>query len=171
MVEKIHSLLREKGGEVFNSAAAKLRQVRIHWILALIILTCMLSGFGMIAGTRMNVAILGSGGNIKVDRVGVYSDGGCSVLTYLNWGTLEPGSSNNIRVYIRNEGNYASILYLDVANWNPANAASYMVVSWNYDGRILNSQENVEVKLTLSVSRDIDSISSFSFDLIIGIAQ
>jgi hypothetical protein len=172
MVEKVRWLMKDKGAGVFNSIVAKLRQVKIHWILVLVFLTCLLSGFGIIAGTRVNVAILGSGGNIKVDGVGVYSDRGCSVaIAFLDWGTLEPGSMSNNTVYIRNEGNHASTLYLDVANWNPISAANYMIVSWNYDGRILNSQQNVEVKLTLSVSQEIGNISSFSFDLIIGVVQ
>ena len=170
--KRIRYLYLQKVAKTFNLSVMKLRQVKIHWVLALIVLACVLSGFGIIAGSRVNVAILGSGGNIKVDGVGVYGDSDCSVvLTYLDWGTLEPGSSSNITVYIRNEGNQASTLYLDVANWNPANAVYYMGVRWNYDGRILNPQENVEVKLTLSVSQEIDSISSFSFDLIIGVAQ
>jgi len=165
---RIRYLYQQKFANAFNLSVMKLRQVKIHWVLALIVLTCILSGFGIIAGSRMNVAILGSGGNIKVDGVGVYNDRNCSVsLTYLNWGTLEPESVSNITVYIRNEGNQAATLFMVADNWNPTNASNYMSLSWNYDGKMLSPMETVEVTLTLSVSPNVENIVDFSFDVII----
>jgi hypothetical protein len=168
MVEKVRWLLKEKGAEVFNSAVAKLRQVKSKWILVLIILTFVLSGFGIIAGSRVNVAILGSGGNIKVDGVGVYSDSGCSVaLAYLDWGTLEPGSSVKKTVYIRNEGNAAAMLSMTTSNWNPTSASTYLGLSWNYNGQTVDVNAVTQVTLTLSASSSISGITSFSFDITI----
>jgi hypothetical protein len=168
--KRIRYLYLQKVAKTFNLSVMKLRQVKIHWVLALIVLTCILSGFGIIAGSRVNVAILGSGGNIKVDGVGVYNDRNCSVATtYLNWGTLEPGSAQNITVYVRNEGNSAATLFLVTENWTPTDASSYMDFVWNYDGRTLSSMEVVEVIFTLSVSSDIGNVATFSFDIVIGI--
>jgi len=44
-----------------------------------------------------------------------------------------------------------------------------MGLSWNYDGRVLNPTELVEITLTLSVSSDVENIVDFSFDIIIGV--
>lgn len=58
---------------------------------------------------------------------------------------------------------------LAVTNWSPTTASEYMSVRWNYDGRTLSTMENVEATLTLSVSEEVQSICSFSFDVIIGV--
>jgi hypothetical protein len=167
--KRIRYLYLQRVAKTFNLSVTKLRQIKIHWVLALIVLTCILSGFGIIAGSRVNVATLGSGGNIKVDGVGVYNDGNCSVATaYLDWGTREPGSSSNITVYIRNEGNQVATLFMTVDNWNPDNASDYMSLSWNYDGKMLSPVETAAVTLTLSVSPNVQNIVDFSFDVIIG---
>lgn len=108
---------------------------------------------------------------MKVDGVGVYKDNNCSiVVTYLDWGTLQPGSARNITLYIRNEGNHVESLFMATSNWNPIDATDYMSLSWNYNGKTLNPMETVEVTLTLSISPTVESIADFSFDVVIGVS-
>jgi len=152
-----------------NMALRLLGRVKRHVLLEFLIMICVLTGFGIIAASQWRATIIGSYGNVRVDGVGVYEDRNCSVATsYLDWGTLEPGSAQNITLYVRNEGNHVATLFLAVDNWNPANAPDYMSLSWNYDGRTLSPMQTVAVTLTLSVSQNVENIVDFSFDVIIG---
>jgi len=83
---------------------------------------------------------------------------------------VEPGSLNNVTVYMRNEGNRLPTFPLTTDNWNPLNASDYLTLSWNYDGRQLNPLEVVQVTLTLTVSSSVQGIESFSFDIIISVS-
>jgi hypothetical protein len=76
---------------------------------------------------------------------------------------------NNVMVYVKNEGNVAASITLATENWNPLNASDYLVLSWNYDGRQLNTREEAQVTLTLTVSSSVQGIEDFSFDIIISI--
>jgi len=147
-----------------------LRRINKRALLALLISICVWFSLSIIASSQWASIIIGSRGNLKIDGVGVYKDRSCIVaITYLDWGTLEPGSVRNATLYIRNEGNHGVTLFLATDNWNPVNTSSYMVLSWNYDGRMLGSLESVEVTLTLSVSLEVQNIADFSFDVIIGV--
>jgi len=111
---------------------------------------------------------LRSVGNIKALGVGVYWDSGCSQsVSSIDWGMVEPGAVKNVTVYIRNEGNAPITLSLQTSNWNPSNAADYISLSWNYNGQTINANQVITVTLTLSISSNIQGITTFSFDIII----
>jgi hypothetical protein len=114
-----------------------------------------------------------SSGVVRVEvgytAVGVYWDADCTNrVTSIDWGTLYPGQTASKLIYIRNEGNVSMTLSLATENWNPPEAANYISLSWNYDGRTLRPGDVIPVTLYLSVSPNIPStITSFSFDIII----
>ncbi len=84
---------------------------------------------------------------------------------------VEPGSINNVTVYVRNEGNVAATISLTTENWNPANASDYLTLGWNYDGRQLSPQEVIAAILTLTVCPSVHGIEGFSLDIIISISS
>lgn len=107
-------------------------------------------------------------GTVKGIGVGVYWDSGCSnQVTSVDWGTVEPGSTKNVTVFIRNEGNVPETLSLETENWNPQNASSHMSLTWDYGGQAIDVDEVVQVTLSLSISATIEGITSFSFDIVI----
>jgi len=111
---------------------------------------------------------LSSTGTIETIGVGVYSDSQCSTpLSSLPWGTLEPGSNQNVICYIRNEGNSQSTLSMYASNWNPSSAENYLVLSWDYDGHSINPDDAIPVTFTLTVDASIEGITNFSFDITI----
>ena len=123
--------------------------------------------FGFISST-VNPATIGNVGSIKAINIGVYWDSNCTdEVSTIMWGTLEPGSSRNVTVYVRNEGNTAVVLSLNTTNWVPANASKYMSLSWDYPGQRVNPKEVIQVTLKLSVSPEISGITTFSFDIVI----
>ncbi len=117
--------------------------------------------FGPIKSFAKADSVLGIG-------VGIYWNKDCTNTTHsLNWGFIDPNSCNNLTIFVRNEGNSASSLQLTTLNWTPANASSYISLSWNYSGQILRQNEIIPVRLTLTVSPTIIDITDFSFETII----
>jgi len=107
-------------------------------------------------------------GSIKGVGLGIYWDLACTNTTSsLDFGQLEPGSSKNFTLFLRNEGNSALTLNMTTENWNPTNAADYLTLTWNREGQQVNPDEVVGFVIILYVSEDITGISTFSFDIIV----
>jgi aryl-phospho-beta-D-glucosidase BglC (GH1 family) len=106
---------------------------------------------------------------ITVDPdVGIYLDNGCSqALNSIDWGMADPGTIKNTTVYIKNEGSVPITLSLSTSNWNPANAADYISLSWDYNGQAIDSNQVVQVTISLLVSSNIQGIKMYSFDVVI----
>jgi hypothetical protein len=111
---------------------------------------------------------LNSVGTVKALGVGVYWDSGCSQsVSVIDWGSVEPGAVKNVTIYVRNEGNTPATLSLQTSNWNPANATDYISLSWNYNGQTIDLNQVIGVTLSLSISSNIEGITTFSFDIVI----
>jgi len=134
-------------------------------LISIVALTALASGF-----IQSSVRIVGRG-TVKAIGLGVFWDSNCTnPVTFIDWGMVEPGSMNNVTVYMRNEGNVAATISLTIENWDPSNASEYLTLSWNYDGRQLSPQEAILTTLNLNVSPSVHGIESFSFDIIISVA-
>jgi len=109
---------------------------------------------------------------VTVIGVGVYWDANCSSsVSSLDWGSVKPGSNVTKTVFIRNEGNEPSTLFLNTTNWNPRDASDFIKLNWDYNEYIINPQETTEVTLTLSVDQATEEVKDFSFDIIIGVNE
>ena len=137
-------------------------------LVALVIFASCLVLFGSILGQLIFTRTIGSGGKVKAFGVGVYWDSGCgSAVYYIDWGLVEPGLSSDVTFYVRNEGNYPVALFLGAENWSPENASDYLSLSWDYAGGTISLGETVKVTLSLAASADTESITDFSFDVIL----
>lgn len=100
--------------------------------------------------------------------VSVYYEAECvNEVSSIDWGAVEAGSSKNVTVYVKNWGNRAVTLELSTQNWSPPEASNYMIVDWDYDGRLLNPDDVLQVQLTLTISANITDITTFSFEIVI----
>lgn len=136
--------------------------------LTLILYTLTLSAVSQVMSSFQSNRTISNRGAVKAIGVGVYWDQNCTVeVTSINWGLIEPGSSVNVTVYIRNEGNSAGNLTMYITNWSPSNASNYMTLSWDYMGQLINVDEVLGVTFTLIVSTEIQGITNFSFDIVI----
>jgi hypothetical protein len=107
-------------------------------------------------------------GSVKGIGVGIYWDSACTNRTSsVNWGMLDPGSSKNVTLYVRNEGNAVATLSKSAQNWTPSTASTYMTLNWNYANQALNPNQVLQLKLTLAVSTTVSGLTSFSFDMTI----
>ncbi len=149
---------------------SKIKSERIVAIatLALIVYTLALALTGQVMSAIQANRTITNAGAVKAIGVGVYwNPNGTNMVTSINWGAIEPGSSTNRTCYIQNEGNSPSTLSMTTSNWNPSNASDYISLSWDYGGQLINPDELIQVIFTLSISDSVEGITSFSFDIII----
>jgi len=141
--------------------------------LALVLLTLSLAffSFSSIFGRLNPTLFIGSEGTIETVGIRVYSDSSCSkAVNFVRWGTLEPGSKKNFTVYVRNEVDYAVSLFMFPDDWYPFDASNYISLDWDYAGQTVNPQEVIQTTLTLSISPDIEGITNFNFDIVMGVS-
>lgn len=105
---------------------------------------------------------------VKVLGVDVYWDPECtSMVTEIDWGILEPSDVTNKILYVKNTGNAAVTLSMATENWTPAEAGTFITVTWDIEGSTLNVDAIMAFSITLSVSAEISGISDFSVDIAI----
>lgn len=140
-------------------------------VLILITYTLSLSLVSQAFPADQTSKTLSSTGSIQIQAsvgLGIYSDPGCNnPLTALSWGTLEPGGSQNMVCYIKNEGDLPTTLTMYASEWTPTGADNYLDLSWNYDSNPIDVDVVVQVTFTLLVSPDIEGITTFGFDITI----
>jgi hypothetical protein len=103
--------------------------------------------------------------------IDVYSDAQCrNSVGSIDWGTLSPGDSKNVTVYVRNEGETSIALSIGSYNWTPVEASNYMQVTSNYAGAVLQPGQVLPVTLTLTVNKTISQITDFGVDIDISAA-
>lgn len=117
------------------------------------------------------------GGDINTTQEGI---------SYIDWGTLYPGTSTNRSFYIKSKSNIPIILSLKTSNLTFQNSNDQNVtknlpvenplnLTWNYNDTMLGPGEEIYVTLTLEVSFNTSfveyliayNVNRFSFDIII----
>jgi hypothetical protein len=132
--------------------------------VAVVVGASVLTALGLFTSNRT----VQSHGTIKTVNVGVYWNSGCTNTTVtIDFGMLSPGTTGNVSFYVRNEGNLPVRLGLTTQNWSPANASSYISLSWNREAQTLAAGNVIQATLMLNVSASIGGISNFSFDTVI----
>lgn len=140
---------------------------RAIWVMmaAGLILASAGYAFGLLSSSvRVN-----SSGVIASVNLAVYWDSACTnPVTSIDWGTISPGGSKSVQIYVKNTGNVPITLSLSTENWNPSNAGSYMTLTWDYtSGTKIQSNSALKVTLTLTVSSSIQGVTNFSFNVVI----
>lgn len=117
------------------------------------------------------VTTFSNSGSIQIQttaQINIYEDYyGQYELTSVSWGTLEPGQTQTVDFYVRNEGNTPTTLSFITDNWNPTSAGQYMTIDWDYTGAPIDSDGVRHIRLSLTVDSDIEGIENFSFDMTI----
>jgi hypothetical protein len=109
-----------------------------------------------------------SHGTIRGVNVNVYSDIGCTqVLSSVDWGTIDNGSSTVKTVYVKNEGTANMNLTLGNNTWVPSGATSYLTLTWNRENYVLTNGTSVSADLNLTVSPTFTTGTDFSFNIVI----
>ena len=135
-------------------------------IVSGMMLTLLLIGMSSVA-LAFNIQSVKSELVIEIG-IGVYWDFNCSdPISSVDWGSMKPGSSKNMIIFVRNEGNESVTLSIATSNWNPPEAANFVHLTWNYTGEIVEESGVLSVTLSLHVDVGIKGISAIAFDAIL----
>ena len=122
----------------------------------------------ILAVIALNSIVLYNTGNVKAIDIEVYWDSDCTnEVSLIDWGIIEPETTENVTVYILNTGNSNVMLSMNTTNWSPSSASNYITLSWDYEGQSIGLGQVVQTTLTLSMSPSIQGITSFSFDIVV----
>ncbi|MCW3981171.1 MAG: hypothetical protein NWF11_06810 [Candidatus Bathyarchaeota archaeon] len=137
-------------------------------IIILTAMTMIVATVVVASGILFGSQTINNAGNINSIGVGVYWETECeNEIETIDWGYMEPGSNQNVTVYIRNEGNVAMVLNMSTDNWNPAPASGYITLEWDRESNIVNGDSVLEATLNLQISAYVTEISNFNFDITI----
>lgn len=121
-----------------------------------------------VSGLLTTSKTLSSTGSVKAINVEVFWDSRCTqIVSSVDWGAQEPGGSINRTIYVKNNGNSQMTLSMSCSGWNPAGVDSYLTLTWNREGTIIDADEVLPSVLTFSVSESITGITDFSFNIVI----
>jgi len=124
-----------------------------------------LSLFYVSAATIVRVNIQNSA--VIRSQFSTYWDAACTrEVVNIDWGFLEPASTKTVTIYLRNIGS-AAVLNMTVTNWSPADVNSYITLTWDREGFKIAQSQTVVAKLTLHISKNIQGIKGFSFQIFI----
>jgi len=151
----------------FYSGETRVRRILGASLLAaavLVIVTSSPSIFGLLANAISLTAV----GSVKTLGVGAYWDSACTnEASTIDWGTIQPGSTKNLIIYLKNEGNTPITLSFNTTSWSPPAASTYISLGWSYSGEQISPSAVVQVTLMLNVLGSISGITSFTFDIVI----
>jgi hypothetical protein len=104
----------------------------------------------------------------------------------INWGTVYPGSTNQVSFYLQSTSNVPTTLQMTVANWTyknandtiiwgPADTSPYVNLTWNCENETLASNQTITATLTLTIDSSQEfltylvnnSMQQFSMDITI----
>ena len=101
-------------------------------------------------------------------EIDIYRDAACTkLINSINWGEVEVGGSVDKDIYVKNNGDQRVYLSLLTQNWTPSEAADDMQLLWDYDDSRINPDEEMKITLTLAVGSNIQSIDTFTFDIVL----
>ena len=113
-----------------------------------------------------------SDGTITAVDVGVYSNIECSQnCTSISWGSLYPSNSTARTVYVKNIGTVPITLSMTPVNWDPTDASTYLTLTWNQQGTVLDVGDSVTATLTLTVAADTGDLQDFNVNIVISGAE
>jgi hypothetical protein len=103
-------------------------------------------------------------GTITAVNLGVYQDPACTMpILRVDWGTVEPASTNNQIIYVKNTGNTQETLSMSTENWTPTEASQYLILSWNASGIVLQPSTMIAAESSLLVAVNTVTLESFTF--------
>lgn len=92
-------------------------------------------------------------GTIRTIGVEAYWDTNLENRTEtIDWGTISPGVTKNVTLYIRSVSNVKTTLHIFESDVSPSKISNYLDLSWDYDGALLDPGEIIPVTLFLSAS-------------------
>jgi len=138
-----------------------------HKAQTMFIIVLTIFAFSLAASTLAVLTVnqnIGSSGTVTTSpNIAVYSDSACTNnMPTISWGSMTAGSSTTQTIYVKNTGTGTLTLGLSSTNWSPAQASTYITVSWDKQGTQLSAGQSIQATLTITISSSITGITNFS---------
>lgn len=98
--------------------------------------------------------------------------------TSINWGTITPGQTVTRILYMKNNSPTSKAVTMSTTDWilkssdgtvlNNTIYQQYFTFTWDYDGVVIDGDNIASTVLTLTVSADINMVSTFAFNMYFG---
>jgi hypothetical protein len=145
-----------------GEASSNRRMRYVAWVIAVVMV------FGTVGFLQLRDTVLNVSAVEIQQNIGVYWDSACTQrVSSIDWGTLIPGQTKTITLYVRNEGNSTIQLVLTTGNYNPSIAFNYISLDSGANNCGVRANEAVLDRSTLTVSPLTRGISGFSFVLVV----
>ncbi len=139
------------------------RKFRRFWIVVIVL--AVLVPVAFVFAALQYQASINTQGTIMAIGVAFYSNSaGTTAVSQINWGTVAPGQTVDVTLYMESTSNVAASVSMAVGNFSPASGSSYLACTWNFNGTI-NPGQLVPVVFALTVATTITGITSFSFSI------
>ena len=163
LIQQALQVLEEDASTIGVSKKRRTLRVRRAAFAICLILTCVsVYGFPTAAAFVRNERRMAKG-NIRL-----YWESECvNEVSSIAWGTVRPGESYTVTIYVRNVGTEALTLELGEKRWKPRIAATYMLLRWDYTDETIEPGTTRPVTLNLTVSEYAEGIDTFSFDILV----
>jgi len=127
-----------------------------------------LGNIDLIFGLLTAVLSIATTGVVTSAGLNAYWDSECTnEVTSISWGSIYPGGSTNVTIYLKNTGDVPMTLSLTTDSWDPSDAETYFTLTWDYSGVQIQPGEALQITLTLAVSENTQGITNFSFNVVI----
>jgi len=145
---------------------------RLFSSIIVVAILSLLTAFTVLIVFSSNVqrALAGSG-VLSYGAIGVYWDGNCTEkVVEINWGVLEPGASEPVTLYIRNEGTEPLAVAVTTSNWMVVTTSGAIYnetehISFHASNFTLPVDSVVPTEWTITISENIRFVKNFSFDI------
>jgi archaellum component FlaG (FlaF/FlaG flagellin family) len=149
----------------------KFKKTRIVPLICFVFVAAALSAItaGVLTNDQSNPVSVDVCGRISSsDDIAVYSDPQATIAcTNVDCGKVNPDSTSNQTIYIKNTGNVSETLKMITVNCDPLFARSPLTVTWGQDGTILEPGSIVPATLNLKMASNTGSFSEIIFNVVI----
>ena len=136
----------------------------IIWVLALSLINPVISKKPDTAVNKFsNNGVIKGGTEIEI----YWDKKGTNRVSSIAWGSLEPGTEKTVTLFIMNKAKTQIILSYYTSNWKPSGITNYLNLTWDYSGQSINFRETLQIAFTLSISENVKTEGTFSFDITI----
>jgi len=143
--------------------------IALRWVVFCVLLLVVAQIYGA-RGLMTITVVIPTTGMVVAVGLKIFQDPELSTpLTEVDWGVMEPGSSETRTAYVQSVANVDVTLNMTTTMWEPPEAATSIRLTWDAEDALLHPGESVPVVFTLYISEDISGIDAFSFDIVLSV--
>jgi hypothetical protein len=149
-----------------NNIDKKIAKITILTVILVLCLTLITPAISKKPQKIIEKQVSNQGSIRRSEGIEIYSDKkGTNRINSIDWGTLNPGTTKTITIFVQNTGKDPITLSYYASNWNPTEIEKYLILNWDYNEQIIEFKEKIQITFSLTVSENIQTNTNFNFDI------